>query len=71
MPIRYSSAEAADQGVPLGGIGCGTLQIYPDGTRGEFTGLNNWSQPLGELHWFRQGSGGDYRVSNPFCIFVQ
>lgn len=71
MPIRYTSADVLDHGVPLGGMGCGALQIYPDGTRGQFTGLNNWEQPLGQLHWFRPGSGADYRVSNPFALFVR
>lgn len=70
MPIRYTSADWLDQGIPLGGLGCGALQIFPDGTRGEFTGLNNWDKPLGQLHGFRHGSGSDFRVSNPFGIFV-
>ncbi len=70
MSIRYTSAEKLDQGIPLGGLGCGALQVFPDGTRGEFTGLNNWDKPLGQLHGLRTGAGGDFRVSNPFAIFV-
>ena len=70
MAIKYTSSEKVTSGVPLGGIGCGTLQIFPDGTRGVYTGMNNWETPLGQLHWFRAGTGGDYRVSNPFAIFV-
>ena len=71
MAIRYTSADQLHTSVPLGGLGCGALQVFPDGTRGEFTGLNNWEQPLGTLHWFRQGSGADYRLANPFGIFVR
>ena len=70
MPIRYTSRDKVISGLPLGGIGCGTLQLFPDGTRGVFTGLNNWEKPLGQLHWFRAGTAEDYRVSNPFAIFV-
>ncbi len=71
MAIKYSSKDNVISGVPLGGIGCGTLQVFPDGTRGVFTGMNNWENPLGQLHWFRHGSGSDYRVSNPFAIFLE
>lgn len=71
MSIKYSSSENVIAGMPLGGIGCGTLQIFPDGTRGAFTGLNNWEKPLGQLHWFRPGTAEDYRVSNPFAVFVE
>ena len=71
MPIRYSSRNKIVSGLPLGGIGCGTLQLFPDGTRGAFTGLNNWEKPLGQLHWFRSGKAEDYRVSNPFAIFIK
>ncbi len=70
MPIKYTSKDDVVSGLPLGGIGCGTLQIFPDGTRGIFTGLNNWEKPLGQLHWFRPGTAGDYRVANPFAVFI-
>ena len=70
MSIKYTSSDKVISGMPLGGIGCGTLQLFPDGTRGVFTGLNNWEKPLGQLHWFRAGTAEDYRVSNPFAIFV-
>ena len=71
MPIKYTSSDNVVSGLPLGGIGCGTLQVFPDGTRGMFTGLNNWEKPLGQLHWFRSGTAEDYRVSNPFALFVK
>jgi len=71
MPITYTSEDKVISGMPLGGIGCGTLQIFPDGTRGAFTGMNNWEKPLGQLHWFRPGTAEDYRVSNPFAVFVE
>jgi len=70
MP-EYTSNDKLKSGVHLGGLGTGTLQIFPDGTRGVFTGLNNWEHPLGQLHWFRPGSGSDYRVANPFAIYVK
>ncbi|MFC1631345.1 GH116 family glycosyl hydrolase [Candidatus Omnitrophota bacterium] len=69
--MKYTSKDKLKSGVHLGGLGCGTLQIFPDGTRGVFTGQNNWERPLGTLHWFRKGAGGDYRVANPFAIYVE
>jgi len=71
MAVKFSSSDNVRSGLPLGGIGCGTLQIFPDGTRGVFTGMNNWETPLGQLHWFRPGTGGDYRVSNPFAVYTE
>ncbi len=69
--MKYTSRDNLKSGVHLGGLGTGTLQIFPDGTRGIFTGQNNWERPLGQLHWFRPGSGSDYRVANPFAIYVE
>ena len=59
----YAHNFALRSGLPLGGIGAGTLELFPDGTRGAFTGLNNWENPLGQLHNFRSGPFGDYRVA--------
>lgn len=70
MSLRYSSAETVLCGLPLGGFGCGVLQVFPDGTRGMFTGLNNWEKPLQQLHWFRHGTADDFRQANPFGLFV-
>jgi len=70
MPITYTHKDKTKAGLPLGGLGCGALQLFPDGTRGLFTGANNWEAPLKELHWFRPGSASDYRWANPFSIFV-
>ena len=56
--------------MPLGGLGCGTLEVFPDGTRGRFTGLNNWEQPVEQLHPFRPGTAADFRCANPFGVFV-
>ncbi|MGI5853723.1 MAG: GH116 family glycosyl hydrolase [Bacillota bacterium] len=66
----YAHNSELRSGMPLGGIGTGTLEIFPDGTRGAFTGLNNWEHPLGQLHNFRSGLFGDYRVANPFAVWV-
>ena len=66
----YAHHSALRSGLPLGGIGAGTLEFFPDGTRGAFTGLNNWEKPLGQLHNFRSGPFGDYRVANPFAVWV-
>jgi len=66
----YAHNSVLRSGLPLGGIGAGTLELFPDGTRGAFTGLNNWENPLGQLHNFRSGPFGDYRVANPFAVWV-
>ena len=70
MPIRLRDTDVVLSGLPLGGFGCGALQVFPDGTRGQFTGLNNWEQPLTRLHWFRPGTADDMRQANPFGVFV-
>ncbi len=57
--------------MPLGGFGCRALQIFPDGTRGDFTGLNNWEHPLKQLHGLRDGTAADFRYANPFGLFVK
>ncbi len=71
MTLVYTSNDNLKSGVHLGGLGTGTLQIFPDGTRGVFTGQNNWEKPLGQLHWFRPGTASDYRASNPFAVYVE
>ena len=43
------SAEGPQLGVPLGGIGCGTVQILPDGTFTRATINNNWLHPVDDL----------------------
>ncbi len=70
MPLRYPAADALPIGLPLGGMGCGTLQVFPDGSRGLFTGMNNWEQPLKQIHGFRPGPASDFRYANPFGLFV-
>jgi uncharacterized protein (DUF608 family) len=69
--MKYTSKDNVHSGLHLGGLGCGTLQVFPDGTRGVFTGQNNWEKPLGQLHWFRPGDGDDYRTNHPFAIFIK
>lgn len=36
-------------GVPLGGIGCGKVEILTDGSLAHFTGNHNWDRPTGWL----------------------
>ncbi len=43
------SNERWQSGVPLGGIGCGKLEIVTDGWLGYYTGNNNWDRPTGRL----------------------
>ena len=43
------SNETWRSGVPLGGIGCGKLEIVTDGSFGYYTGNNNWDRPTGIL----------------------
>lgn len=71
MPIRYAANQAPASGMPVGGMGCGVLQIFPDGSRGFFTGLNNWEQPLTTMHRFRGGTAEDFRDANPLAIYVE
>ncbi|MHB1001966.1 MAG: GH116 family glycosyl-hydrolase [Armatimonadota bacterium] len=43
------SNERWQSGVPLGGIGCGKLEILTDGGFGYYTGNHNWDRPTGTL----------------------
>jgi hypothetical protein len=45
LVMKYTSRDNLKSGMHLGGLGIGTLQIFPDGTRGVFTGQNNWERP--------------------------
>ena len=36
-------------GVPIGGIGCGALEVFTDGSFGAYTGNNNWDRPTKKL----------------------
>ncbi len=42
---QYNSSERTKSGVPLGGVGCGAVEIFNDGTMGNFTSLNTWRAP--------------------------
>jgi len=41
--------ETWKSGVPLGGIGCGKLEIVTDGSLGYYTGNHNWDRPTGVI----------------------
>ncbi len=41
--------EAWRSGVPLGGLGCGKLELCTDGWLGNYTGNNNWDRPTGRI----------------------
>jgi uncharacterized protein (DUF608 family) len=41
--------ETWKSGVPLGGIGCGKIEIITDGSFGYYTGNHNWDRPTGVL----------------------
>lgn len=66
MPY-YTSVHKLDSGVPLGGIGAGKVEIFPDGTLASFTHQNNWDNPIGT-------TGGlnhvDARVGHHFAIWA-
>lgn len=39
-------------GVPLGGIGCGAIELLTDGAFGNATTNHNWDRPTGVLRAF-------------------
>lgn len=43
------SNEKWRSGMPVGGIGCGMLEVSTDGSFGAYTGNNNWDRPTGML----------------------
>jgi len=44
-PKFYQNADF-HSGVPLGGIGCGSVEIMPNGLFGNATINNNWTDPI-------------------------
>src|SRR5690606_33002052 len=66
MPY-YTSCHKLGSGVPLGGIGAGKIEIFPDGTLSNFTHQNNWENPTGI-------TGGlnhvDARVGHHFAVWT-
>lgn len=62
MPIyttKLHKSPSVSSGVPLGGIGAGKMEIWPDGTLASWTIFNNWQDPA------------DGRIGNCFILRTQ
>lgn len=71
MP-HYNSDDKLGSGVPLGGIGAGKVEIFPDGTYANFTHQNNWDSPLGPDASPGTGPGViDARVGHHFAVWAR
>lgn len=61
-------SQRLEQGIPLGGIGTGSIQVMTDGAISRVAIHNNWDQPTGDLpgcfaaFWTRSGSQTVARV---------
>ena len=57
-----------DQGVPIGSIGAGKIDFFPDLSIGNATIMNNWSNPLRIIRGFHiiDLSTGTFLQQNPF-----
>jgi len=65
--LHYSSDEKLGSGVPLGGMGAGKIEIFPDGTITNFTYRNNWDCPAAEAVGL---NGVDARVGHHFAVWA-
>ena len=56
--------ERWDSGLPLGGIGCGKVELLTDGGFGSLTTQHNWDRPTGVLRgaFFAIAADGEARV---------
>lgn len=66
MPC-YDSGCELNSGVPLGGIGAGKIEIFPDGTLANFTHQNNWDNPIGRTSDLNHI---DARVGHHFAVWA-
>ena len=66
MPY-YNSGCKLNAGVPLGGIGAGKIEIFPDGTLANFTHQNNWDSPIGLIS---DTIHVDARVGHHFAVWA-
>ena len=71
MP-HYTSDDKLGSGVPLGGIGAGKIEVFPDGTYANFTHQNNWDNPSGPDASSGAGPGViDARVGHHFAVWAR
>jgi len=69
---HYTSDDKLGSGVPLGGIGAGKIEVFPDGTYANFTHQNNWDNPSGPDASSGAGPGViDARVGHHFAVWAR
>jgi Predicted bile acid beta-glucosidase len=47
--LHYNSEDNIKSGLPLGGIGTGKVEIFPDGLLRNYSNQGNWSSPISEI----------------------
>ncbi|MBB5254514.1 hypothetical protein D1869_13690 [Sulfurisphaera ohwakuensis] len=54
-----------DNGIPLGGLGTGKIEFFPDLTIGNITIMNNWGKPLRNIRGFHIVKDGIFLQTDP------